>query len=187
VVENTKILIICEGVTDKGFLNKYRNHLKIKSHLVDVMSMGGKSPLLKNENYKTIKQQVDANLYVKVIFVLDADFEAKDKKYGGYVNSEKWIKKLINELNFQHIAEYYIMCDPKTRDGNLEHFILSTLDEAEVKCVQSFLECTKEMDTHDNKKIVFQLYNDIFKKTPDNFEHDNFNALNSLITNLEVP
>lgn len=140
------MLIVCEGPDDQGFLKQFYRHLKLKDNDIEVRHMGNKSNLLNSGYYKytTIKDQVDVGLYCKVLFVFDADLKKHDGKCGGYENSQECIKNLIEKLNFQTVAEYYICCDPQTENGNLEQLILSTFDTKESDCVVSFLKCIKK-------------------------------------------
>jgi hypothetical protein len=174
-----KSFIICEGGDDKGFLNKFSKYLDITN--VQIKSMGGKSNLLNKDGYTIIKKQVDAGLYNKILFVFDADFIKDDAKCGGYENSEKCIKDLIESLEFTNIAKYYIMCNPDTTNGNLEHLVLSTIEYKKTICITTFLKCINSMETHDNKKIVLSSYKTIFKESPYNLNHENFDKLKDLL------
>jgi hypothetical protein len=176
-----KTLIICEGGEDKGFLRKFCKYLNITNIEIEIESMGGKSNLLNKNKYKNVKQKVDAGLYDKVLFVFDSDFIKNDANCGGYENSEKCIKTLIESLDFINIAKYYIMCDPDTTDGNLEHLVLSTIEHEKTICITTLLECINSMKTYDNKKIVLSSYENIFKESPYNLDHKFFDKLKDLL------
>ena len=84
-----KKLILCEGGDDIAFLNRYLNEFfNIDKKTYEIRKMDNKSNFFKKEKYKTISQQIEANLYDKVLFVLDSDFEENDSIYGGYKNTE---------------------------------------------------------------------------------------------------
>jgi len=172
-------LIVCEGGDDKGFLNQFCDYLNIKN--IVIQSMGGKSSLLNKDKYMQIKQKVESSQYSKVLFVFDADFVENDAIYGGYTNSENSIKDLIVSLDFSDVAKYFIMCDPATTNGNLEHLVLSTIEENKTNCITTFLDCINDMQTYDNKKIVMSSYKTIFKENPYNLDHNNFDELKDLL------
>jgi hypothetical protein len=72
-----KKLILCEGGDDIAFLNRYLSEfLCIDKKTYEIRKMENKSNFFKKDSYITIIQQVKANLYDKVLFVLDSDFEA---------------------------------------------------------------------------------------------------------------
>lgn len=181
-----KKLILCEGGDDIAFLNKFINEfLGKKKNLFEIRKMDSKSNFFKIDNYDTILQQIEANLYDKILFVLDSDFMEDDSVYGGYKNSEEKIKAIIKELKIEEISEYFISCDPITKNGNLEHLLLSTCEENKKNCIESFINCIESMDLEtSNKKIVVTTYKEIFKSHPYNFAHKNFDELKIKIDNL---
>ena len=120
----------------------------------------------------------------KILFVLDSDFEKNDAKNGGYNNTENSIKEMIKKLGFEGVADYYISCDPITKNGNLEHLILSTMDATKKACVETFIKCVEGKEAHENKKIVLTGYQTIFKEAPYNFDHEHFEELKIKINEL---
>ncbi len=178
--------MLCEGPDDKRFLNQFCKYLEFDMNTIDIQIMGNKSNLLKSDSYSNIKQKVEAGQYSKVLFVFDADFIDNDAKCGGYKNSENCIKNLIVALDFADISKYYIMCNSITTDGNLEHLILSTIEEKKTICITTFLDCINDMKTNDNKKIIMSSYQEIFKESPYNLDHNNFDELKDLLNWIEV-
>ena len=73
-----KKLILCEGGDDIAFLNRYLSEfLCIDKKTYEIRKMDNKSNFFKKDSYSTIIQQVEANLYDKVLFVLDSDLKQK--------------------------------------------------------------------------------------------------------------
>lgn len=181
-----KKLILCEGGDDIAFLSRYLNEfLCIDRKTYEIRKMGNKSNFFKKDSYSTIIQQVKANLYDKVLFVLDSDFEEKDSVHGGYKNTEDKIKEIIKDIKIEAVSQYFISCDPNTKNGNLEHLLLSTCEESKKKCIESFIKCIGLMDIEtSNKKIVLTTYKEIFNNHPYNFEHKNFDELKIKINDL---
>jgi len=183
MVKHNQALILCEGPQDKEFLNLFcKEYLKIE--IPNIQDLKGKSNFFKEDSYTQIKQQVKAGMYDKILFVLDSDFEKNDAKNGGYNNTENSIKKIIKKLGFEGVADYYITCDPSTKNGNLEHLILSTMDATKKECIETFIKCVEGKEAHENKKIVLTGYKTIFKEAPYNFDHKNFEELKTKIIAL---
>ena len=181
-----KKLILCEGGDDIAFLNRYLNEfLGIDKKIYEIRKMDNKSNFFKKEKYKTISQQIEANLYDKVLFVLDSDFEENDSIYGGYKNTEEKIKEIIKELKLDTVSQYFISCEPNTKNGNLEHLLLSTCEESKKDCIETFINCIGLMDIEtSNKKIVLTTYKEIFNNHPYNLGHKNFDELKIKIDDL---
>jgi len=185
-----KSLILCEGGDDIGFLNLLIKYLKIDNNKIDIKKLDSKSNFFKLETYrdKNILSKIEANQYNEILFIFDSDYKEDDSIYGGFTNSEREIKNIIaeikEEVGFVFYTDYYIACDPKTKNGNLEHLIISTLSEEKQKCVNTLLECIKPHNTFGNKKIVLSSYKTIFDEPNYNFEHKNFDELKEKIENL---
>ncbi|SFV71507.1 hypothetical protein MNB_SV-13-1474 [hydrothermal vent metagenome] len=62
---------------------------------------------------------------------------------------------------------------------------MSTLDSKEKECIESLLDCVLDMDVHSDKKIVLSSYEAIFKESPYNFPHKNFDKLSELLQWLD--
>ena len=174
-----KKLIICEGGDDVGLLNRFLEKLGYQKKDFEIMSMGGKSLLLdRNDSRYTVKcQQIETGQYGKVLFVVDADYSKNDVVTGGYVNTEAKIIELIKQLELNGVADYFISCDPENKNGNLEHLLLSSVEQDKRSCIESFVDCIQDMDAESNKKIIFAAYQTIFKEAPYNFDHPNFDEL----------
>jgi len=161
----SKSLILCEGGGDVGFFNKFCSYLKLatgKNGIIEIQKISqdsntnGKSAFFKEETYSTIKQKVDIGVYRKVLFIVDADYNQNDTKYGGFENSEQALQDIISTLGFSDKAKYYIMCDPIEKTGNLEHLILSTIDNR--KKVYSYLArlCCRNGDSQQQKNCFIK-------------------------------
>lgn len=174
-------LIICEGSDDKEFLEKLLEDLDIK--IIDIVYLGNKSNIFKVDSYEDIKDEI-GTLYKKILFIFDSDSENSDNRYGGYENSEREIKELIDNLNFNSIADYYIMCDPNTKNGYLESFILSTIEDKQRKCIEDFLDCSEFKSKEHHKAIFNKIYKLGYPNAPYNFEHKNFDELKDKIKKL---
>lgn len=182
-----KSLILCEGGDDAHFLRLLTNSLEINKRQINIKPLGSKSPFFKVETYreKNIIQMLDNGDYEKVLFIFDSDFIEDDNIYGGFENGKKEIMKIIEELEIKDISDFYIMCDPISKNGNLEHLILSTLNNQAKSCIENLLFCIKPFKTDGNKKILISGYKTIFKEPVYNFEHKNYNLLKEKIENLK--
>ena len=132
---------------------------------------------------------LDNGEYDKILFVFDADFSKDNHKTGGFKNSKRQIESIIKqikeELEFDFYSEYHIMCDPNTKDGNLEHLIISTLSEKKEICVNNLLECISPHKHKGNKKIVLSSYKAIFDEHEYNFSHQNFDILKNKLKMID--
>lgn len=179
----SKKLFICEGNDDKAFLNKFvKEYMKFQSNKFEIEKMNSKSDIFKIEKYNSISVKVDVGQYDKVLFFFDSDFLKNDHIFGGYENSETQIKNIITNLKFDDVADYFICCDPSTKNGNLEHLLLAAAEHDKKDCINKFIHCIQGMDTTSNKKIVLTAYKEIFKEYPYNFEHPCFTKLKEKIT-----
>ncbi len=180
-----KYLIVCEGKNDKDFLEELLKHLQIFN--IDINFLGrdskNKSSIFKQEKYDSKKEEV-GSLYKKMLIIFDSDYEKNDVKYGGYINSEEKIKLLIIDLGLENLVDYYIVCDPITKEGYLESLILSTLPEEERKCIKLFLECSNFKDKEKDKAIYNQIYKLGYPNKPYDFSHPYFEKLIEKIKNL---
>jgi len=177
----SRALILCEGGNDIGFLKKFCQYLEFDMKKLDIQKVSGKSNFFKAITYSTIRQKIDRGLYSKVLFVIDSDYLKNDSTYGGFQNSTDEIGKIIKTLNIEEKSKNFIACDPLTQEGNLEHLVLSTLEQEERDCILKLLDCVLEMDVHSDKKIVLSSYEAIFKESPYNLPHGNFDELRELL------
>ncbi len=152
---------------------------------VEFHGMGGKSNFFNLENYSSLlRQGVETDRIKKILFVVDADDIKNDALYGGYENTEKALNKIIAELGFQEVCSTYIMCDPVTKIGYLESFILSTIPEHQKNCIERFLECSQFKSKENHKAILNQIYNMAYPNAPYDFKHSHFEELKTKLTNL---
>lgn len=181
-----KKLILCEGPDDIAFFSRYISEFcSVDKRLFEIRKMNNKSAFFKKENYNLITQQIKTNQFDKVLFILDSDFLRNDNVFGGYENTEREIEKIIKDLNIESKADYFISCDPITKEGNLEHLLLSTCQDNKKNCIENFITCINTMNVENsNKKIVVTSYREIFKDHPYNLEHSNFIKLKQKIHEL---
>ena len=179
------IAIVCEGKADKDFFDSLIEHLienksiNLYEKTVSFYILGGKSSLFKveNKNYQELQSEVLMERIEKILFVVDADDVINDAIYGGYENTEKALNELISQLDFQNISSTYIMCDPITKTGYLESFILSTIPEQQRHCIERFLDCSQFKSKENHKAILNQIYNIAYPNAPYNFAHSHFDKL----------
>jgi len=173
-----KNLIICEGKNDKKFLEELLEDLKIDNIVVQFLGRDAKnkSSIFKREKYHRIKKEV-GTIYRNLLIMFDSDYEKNDAKYGGYINSEEEIKLLIDDLELQDYADYYIVCDPNNKNGYLESLILSTIPKKEKECIESFINCSNFKDKEKDKAILNQIYKLGYPNEPYNFLHIHYKSL----------
>jgi hypothetical protein len=181
-----KSLILCEGKHDKDFLESLIKHIGHKYiDYIDIEKIGNKSNFFKIETYEQ-KQLIKKFefLYEKILFVVDSDYIKNDSVYGGYKNTEDNIKAIIQKLNLNDKADYYIMCEPSSQNGYLESFLLSTLNSTQKECIENFLKCSEFKDKENHKAIVHQIYKTGYPNKSFDFSHNNFDELKEKIQNL---
>ena len=177
----SKALILCEGGNDIGFLRKFCQYLELDMKKIDIQKVSGKSNFFKEITYSIIRQKIDGGLYSKILFVVDSDYIDNDRTYGGFENSNNELLKIIKKINIEDKSKVFIACDPITTEGNLEHLVLSTLEKKARECILKLLECVLKMNVHSDKKIVLSSYEAIFKESPYNLPHKNFDELRELL------
>ncbi len=102
-----KVAILHEGnakkTNDNELLKLLIQELKLDSNKVVFFGMGVKNNFFQSEHpsYKNIKKSIENEEINKLLFVVDADYEHNDKKYGGYKNTENALKNIIEELGFR--------------------------------------------------------------------------------------
>ena len=184
-----KVAIFHEGnenkTNDNELLKLLLEKLELPSKRVKFIGMGTKSNFFKldNKNYRQLKMDVDSEQICKVLFVVDADYEANDAVYGGYTNTQKEIQKIITELGIAAISDIYITCD-NTKCGYLESLILSTIPDERKKCIEDFLGCSEFKSKENHKAILNQIYKAGYPDAPYDFEHSNFDTLKQKLKNL---
>jgi tRNA nucleotidyltransferase (CCA-adding enzyme) len=168
---------------DSKLIKLLISHLKeeyteIYPDIIEYHGMGSKSNFFKIESYPALLTQgVNTNQVKKVLFVVDADDVKNDSVYGGFENTNKGLDEIIAELEFQAVSSTYIMCDPNTKAGYLESFILSTIPEQQKACIERFLECSQFKSKENHKAILNQIYNMAYPDSPYDFKHSHFDEL----------
>ena len=171
------VIIAYEGKSDGEFFNTLLEYYKLPK--ATYYNFEGKDNIF-NISYKYYGE-IEKNLKKinKILIVVDADNKKDLNPNRGYEASEKALKQLILNLDFDTTIEYHIMCDEK-KEGHLESFLLSVLDDGQKECFEKFKECYK-YDLSD--KLA---YNTFYKqmKHPFDFNHPYFNVLKQKLQNL---
>jgi len=175
------VIIAYEGKSDGEFFDTLLSEYNLPFNEVIYYDFEGKDNLFNiGHDYYDEIEKTHLSKIEKILLVVDADNEKDPNPNRGYGASEKALKKLIKDLSFEDVfIDYYIMCDNK-KEGNLESFLLSVLDDEQIKCIKNFRECYK-YELSDK-----WAYNTFYKqkKEPYNFEHENFNNLKQKLKNL---
>jgi hypothetical protein len=182
------IFILHEGdekkTNDNKLIRLLIEHLKLNIDIVDFRGMGSKNNFFKLENYKLLKQAVDTNQIEKILFIVDADSEDNDAIYGGFENTKRELNNIIAQLSFQAVSSIYIMCDPNTKSGYLESFVLASLPDERKKCIDNFVQCSEINPKQIHKTIIHGLYKIAYPDPPYNFDHPHFDLLKTELINL---
>ncbi len=185
-----KVAILHEGnakkTNDNELLKLLIQELELDSDRVVFFGMGVKKNFFYSEHpsYKNLKNSIENEEINKLLFVVDADYEHNDKKYGGYQNTENALKKIIVELGFQDYSDIYIVCDPKTKEGYLEPLILTSIPLQHKNCIQDFLSCSEFKSKDNHKSILNQIYKIAYPNKPYDFSHQNFDKLKQKLRDL---
>ena len=171
--------IICEGKTDRAFLETLLKHCEISAEQIDFYVMGDKSSFFKPENkkYQELIPKVQADQVERILFVIDADCFENDQKYGGIENTQRELNLVIQQHNILSNSELFVSCDPETKIGYLESLILATIPAEQRVCIENFLRCSQFKSKENHKAIVNQIYNIAYPNAPYNFEHCYFDTL----------
>ena len=180
------VAILCEGRNDKEFIGTLISHLGFGNNNANFYIFGGKSKFfeLDNTKYKDLKLDIDSGQIEKVLLVVDADDMKNDIVYGGFENTQSALNAIIKQLGLEAVSRPYIMCDPATKTGYLESFILSTIPVAQRNCIEGFLECSQFKSKENHKAILNQIYKLAYPNAPYDFEHHHFESLKIELTNL---
>jgi hypothetical protein len=185
-----KVAILHEGNEKKTHDNELLKLLITKLNLdlnrVTFIGMGNKSNFFKKEfiKYKRLQQHIQREAIEKVLFVIDADYEQNDLRYGGYNNTKKEIQKIIKELKLENYSDIYITCDPLEQCGYLESLILSSIPIKQKECIENFLECSEFKSKENHKAILNQIYKIAYPNAPFDFSHSNFDELKTKLKKL---
>ncbi|MCB4776408.1 MAG: hypothetical protein LGB73_06545 [Sulfurovum sp.] len=175
------VIIAFEGKSDGEFFDSLLDKYELDKNRVTYYDFGGKDNIFNigHEYYDEIEKKYLSKLE-KILFVVDADNDKDTNPNRGFEASEKALEKLIDALGFDDVfMDYYIMCD-ENREGNLESFLLSILDDEQKECIDNFRECYKYELTDK------WAYNTFYKQKnePFDFNHSNFDNLREKLKNL---
>ncbi len=172
--------IIVEGITDAEFLKDFiESNFNITREKYEFKLFNGKDNIFKlNHKYY---DEIEAELKIidAIIIFVDADDPNDPSPIRGYEETKNSLKELIENLDFNIPIDYYIFCD-ENKEGYLESFLLSILDNTQKECIEKFKECY-EYNTTDK-----WIYKDFYKqrKHPFDYSHPNFNKLKTKLKNL---
>lgn len=180
-----KVAIVCEGKGDKEFFLKLLEYLELDAEKVSFYPIGVKSNFFNLDKHKDLKLEIDADKIVKVLFVVDADNAEDNTKYGGLENTKRELTTVIQKLEIEAISSIYVMCDPNTKTGYLESFLLSTIPKDKKHCIDCFLECYGFNPKNGDKSTYERIYKTIAHPlSPYRFEHPHFEGLKQTLKNL---
>lgn len=181
----SKYSVFVEGKTDKDFLCLLLDKMKLDKDKVKFFIFGNKSNFFKadDERYTGFLLDIEQEHTEKSLFIIDADDENVDKKYGGHKNTKRELTDIINSLGIAN-SDIYIMCDSKTKTGYLESLILSSISEDQKQCIDNFLSCSKFKNKENHKAILHQIYQIAYPQAPYDFSHPNFNELKEKLKTL---
>ena len=176
------VAILYEGKSDGDFFNDLIDEYGLPKEEVIYYDFRGKDNLfnISHKYYDEIEDDIANTGRVQKLFIVaDADNPKDLNPHRGYRATELKIKEIIDSLDFNISIDYYIMCD-ENKEGYLESFLLSVLDNKQKRCIEKFKNCFK-YDLTDK-----WIYNSFYKhnKYPFNFEHPNFNELKQKLKNL---
>jgi hypothetical protein len=176
-------IILHEGKDDKKYIKRICEYLELEVTDKNFYEMGDKSTFFKEKNkvYDLIQKNPKIS---QILFVLDADYQANDSKYGGYENSEREIKLVMKNLKLLDKSDYCISCNPKTKDGYFETLFFSCVPDDLKKCYEEFMKCSGFKEKENYKTIMTKLHEMASPSKPYDFEHQNFIELKQKLKNL---
>jgi hypothetical protein len=168
------VIIAYEGKSDGEFFDTLLDEYELDKNQILYYEFKGKDNLfnIKHKHYNEIEKKY-LNKVSHILLVVDADNKKDPNPNRGYDTSKKALAKLIEDLSFEDVSmDYYIMCD-ENKEGYLESFLLSVLDDKQKKCIEKFKGCF-EYELTDK-----WVYNSFYKhnKYPFDFKHPNFKNL----------
>ncbi len=174
------VVIITEGKSDIEFLNDFiSTKFNISKDKYKFKNFEGKDNIFKLDHkfYDEIENELDI---IDAIFITtDADDPKELSNIRGYNKTKEKLEELIKNLDFDIFMDYYIFCDEK-KEGYLESFLLSVLDNKQKECIKNFKTCF-QYELSDK-----WVYNSFYKhhKYPFDYSHPNFNTLREKLQNL---
>ncbi len=162
------VAILHEGKTDKIFFDSLLSSYDLPNGetFIKYFDFKGVDNIFKLNHayYDILEEEVGVGKISKILIIVDADDH--------YDERASDLKRLVNNLGFDVGIDYFIMCG-ENHSGNLESFLLSSLDDEQKDCLKTFLDCY----TYDftNKHVYNIFYKD--KKHPFDFHSPVFNEL----------
>lgn len=191
-----KVAILHEGNTkslDNRVLRKLITELEKENPVifdcnrVQYYGLKGKSNFfdISNTSYRDLLPQIEEDQISKVLFVIDADLHENDEVYGGYQNTlNQWETLVANQLKISAISDVFISCNPTTQKGNIESLLLSTLDDNQRACIQTFLTCSNFKDKENDKAVFHDIYETAYPYAPYDLQHAHFYELKQKLREL---
>jgi hypothetical protein len=176
-------IILHEGKDDKKYIKRICTHLKIEVTDEIFYELGNKSNFFKEDHlaYKNIENNPRIS---KILFVLDIDYEKNDHKSGGYSNTRNKIEQIIKKLELDSISDYYLACDPNTRDGYFESLLLSCTSDELKKCYNDFMKCSGYNGKENQKTVITKLHELASPEKPYDYNHKNFDEIKEKLQEL---
>lgn len=175
------VAILFEGKTDHDFLTSLLETYALPRDNVSFKEFEGKDNIfnIAHEHYVYLENEIEAGKIDKILIVVDADNDKDPNPCRGFGASKAKLEETIENLSFTVPVDYYIMCD-ESKEGNLESFLLSVLDDEQKECVKRFKECYS-YDLSDK-----WTYNTFYKQMrhPFDYHHPNFNNLKEKLQTL---
>jgi hypothetical protein len=176
------VAILFEGKSDEKILNQICDTYDLLSEEIKYFDFKGKDNIFNtsHEYYNEIENDIkNLERIDKILIVVDADNDNDPNPNRGFEASKIKLEEIIKDLDFNIPIDYYIMCD-ENKNGNLESFLLSVLDDEQQKCIEEFKKCYK-YELSDK-----WTYNTFYKqkKYPFDFNHSNFDILKDKLTDL---
>jgi hypothetical protein len=179
-----KVAIVHEGNAGKSednwLIKSLIELLGLKLDFFQFYGVGGKSNFFKKDCavYKRLLPLINTDQITRVLFVIDADCQANDQRYGGYDNTlNQWQLLVKDDLKIQDKVDLYISCDPCTGEGYVESLLFSTLDENKVECIQHFLDCSEFRAKNNHKAVLHSIYKIAYPNAPFDLTHQHFDEL----------
>ncbi len=175
------VAILFEGISDEEVLKSIIHEYKLEINDVLFFDFKGKDNIfnISHEYYDEIENEIEIGRIEKILIIVDADNPKDPNPNRGYSASEEKLNETINTLEFDIPVDYYIMCD-MNKQGNLESFLLSVLDDEQQECIKKFRECYKH--NLSDKAVYNTFYKQ--KNEPFDFNHSNFSLLKEKLNNL---
>ena len=184
------IAILHEGNAQKTADNKLIKllikDLNLDEKKVRFFGLGTKSNFFKKDSnaYRELITDMKEEIILKVLFIVDADYEENDEIYGGFDNTLKKMIEIRKVLNIYELSDLYITCDFDTKSGYLESLILSSIPIKQKECIETFLECSEFKSKENDKAILNQIYNNAYPNAPYDFSSDKFDILKQKLQKL---